>query len=107
MGARILRSARRFQRENSCRLWDGQPKVINGGSIFPRMQGSWGKCIGRGDIELTKLFCGCGSFPAAIKNIEKLNLRGVLLDVAAADDKYIMGVCLGMQLLCRSSDEED
>ena len=48
---------------------------------------------------------GVGSFDVALRTIEELGLRDVL-DAKALDEKVpTLGICLGMQLLGRSSDE--
>jgi glutamine amidotransferase len=47
---------------------------------------------------------GVGAFPAAMKVIEELGLKGVLLELGA-EGKPIFGSCLGMQLLFDGSEE--
>ena len=47
---------------------------------------------------------GVGSFPAAMKNLQKLNLISFIQEWAL-EKKCLLGICLGMQLLCESSDE--
>ncbi len=67
------------------------------------------------DVELTsdpKVFAkaqalvlpGVGAFGEAIKRIDSLKLREPLLDHVAAN-KPLLGICLGMQLLFESSEE--
>ncbi len=51
------------------------------------------------------LLPGVGSFDAAITKIDELNLREVLVRKAKVDKIPFLGICLGMQLLTRSSEE--
>lgn len=51
------------------------------------------------------LLPGVGSFDAAITKIDELNLRSVLVHKAKVDKIPFLGICLGMQLLTRSSEE--
>jgi glutamine amidotransferase len=51
------------------------------------------------------LLPGVGSFDAAVEQIDKLNLRTVLVNKAKIDKVPFLGICLGMQLLTRSSEE--
>ena len=48
---------------------------------------------------------GVGSFDEGIKNLKKYNLFNLIIDIANEHKIPIMGICLGMQLLCKSSDE--
>jgi glutamine amidotransferase len=48
---------------------------------------------------------GVGAFGEAMKNIEKFHLREVLRDAVLIQRKPILGICLGMQLLAESSEE--
>ena len=52
------------------------------------------------------LLPGVGSFFKAMENIKKLNLDTILKEVVLEDKKPILGICLGMQLLGSSSDED-
>ena len=47
---------------------------------------------------------GVGTFPVAMNNLKKLNLKKVIKKLSK-DGKYILGICLGMHLLTKSSDE--
>ena len=47
---------------------------------------------------------GVGSFDRAIKKLEEYNLIGILKK-KIQDNTKILGICLGMQLLCLGSDE--
>ena len=51
------------------------------------------------------LLPGVGAFDSAIQKIDELNLRSVLVHKAKVDKIPFLGICLGMQLLTRSSDE--
>lgn len=60
------------------------------------------------DIKHAKkiLLPGVGAFDSAMRQINKIkNLRSVLEDKALNEEIPILGVCLGMQLLTRSSEE--
>jgi len=47
---------------------------------------------------------GVGAFGKAINTIKRLNLDEIL-NKCAREGKFIMGICLGMQLLCSQSEE--
>jgi len=49
---------------------------------------------------------GVGSFAKAIQNIKKLNLDNILKEVVLEKKKPILGICLGMQLMAKSSEED-
>lgn len=51
------------------------------------------------------LLPGVGSFDRAIERIEALGMRPVLDYQALVEKKPILGICLGMQLLTRGSEE--
>lgn len=48
---------------------------------------------------------GVGSFDRAIKNIEKLNLTKILNEKVLDQKIPVLGICLGMQLMTKSSEE--
>ncbi|PKV48777.1 glutamine amidotransferase [Aquimarina sp. MAR_2010_214] len=48
---------------------------------------------------------GVGAFDSGIKNLKKYNLWEVLNQKALIEKTPILGICLGMQLLCNSSEE--
>ena len=48
---------------------------------------------------------GVGHFDRAMNNIIELNLVDILLKKALVDKVPFLGICLGMQLLCRQSEE--
>ena len=52
------------------------------------------------------LLPGVGSFPKAMEQIDRLRLHKILDEVVLKDKKPILGICLGMQLLCNSSEED-
>jgi imidazole glycerol-phosphate synthase subunit HisH len=49
---------------------------------------------------------GVGSFTKAMANIKKLNLDKILHEVVIENKKPILGICLGMQLMGQSSEED-
>jgi glutamine amidotransferase len=51
------------------------------------------------------LLPGVGAFDAAIQKIDELNLRSVLVHKALDQKVPFLGICLGMQLLTRRSEE--
>lgn len=51
------------------------------------------------------LLPGVGSFDRAMERIQDLNLKSVLDEQALVVKKPILGICLGMQLLTRGSEE--
>ncbi|MEO6304394.1 MAG: imidazole glycerol phosphate synthase subunit HisH [Bacteroidia bacterium] len=51
------------------------------------------------------LLPGVGAFDSAIQKIDELNLRTVLVHKAKVDKIPFLGICLGMQLLTRGSEE--
>lgn len=48
---------------------------------------------------------GVGSFDTGINNLKKMNLLGVLKQCAFERNVPILGICLGMQLLTKKSEE--
>src|SRR5690606_18606184 len=48
---------------------------------------------------------GVGSFSSAMQNIKELGLKEVLDKTVQIDKKPILGICLGMQLMCEFSEE--
>ena len=48
---------------------------------------------------------GVGSFDSGIQNLHKLGLWDVLNKKALVDKVPILGICLGVQLMCKSSEE--
>ena len=60
------------------------------------------------DIELADklILPGVGSFSKAMKNIKELNLDNILKDTVIKNKKPILGICLGMQLMSESSEED-
>jgi len=49
---------------------------------------------------------GVGSFAKAMENIKKFDLERCLRLAVEVDKKPILGICLGMQLMCESSKED-
>ena len=50
---------------------------------------------------------GVGSFENGMKNLEKFKLIDVLNDQVLKKKKPILGICLGAQLFCKSSEENN
>jgi glutamine amidotransferase len=48
---------------------------------------------------------GVGNFDYGIKIIEEMGFRDVICDCVTNNNVIIMGICLGMQLLCKKSEE--
>lgn len=48
---------------------------------------------------------GVGSFDSGMRNIESLNLRSLLIEQVMVQKKDILGICLGMQLFTKASEE--
>lgn len=48
---------------------------------------------------------GVGHFDKAMQNINTLGLSDVIRELALIKKKPILGICLGMQLMCKSSEE--
>ena len=48
---------------------------------------------------------GVGKFDAAVKNLKERNLFDLLKKLSKINDIHILGICLGMQLMCRRSEE--
>ena len=49
---------------------------------------------------------GVGSFALAMTKIKNLELHKILDEVVIENKKPILGICLGMQLLCQNSEED-
>ena len=50
---------------------------------------------------------GVGSFFHGMKNLNKYNLISILNNQVIQNKKPILGICLGMQLFCKSSEENN
>jgi len=48
---------------------------------------------------------GVGHFDRAMRNIENLGLTTILAEMAMVQKKPFLGICLGMQIMCQSSEE--
>ena len=48
---------------------------------------------------------GVGSFDSGMKNLENLGLIPILNKKVIEEKTFILGICLGMQLFCRKSEE--
>jgi glutamine amidotransferase len=51
------------------------------------------------------IFPGIGSFDHAMGNIERFGMREILIDLTLNKSIPILGICLGMQLLTKGSEE--
>ena len=51
------------------------------------------------------ILVGVGHFAKAMKNIQELDLLDVLNEVAIVKKKPVLGICLGMQLMAKDSEE--
>jgi glutamine amidotransferase len=49
---------------------------------------------------------GVGSFSSAMDSIRRINIDECLTEEVLVKEKPILGICLGMQLMCKSSTEE-
>ena len=49
---------------------------------------------------------GVGAFGSAIKNLDEFNLRDTILEYAKIRQRPLLGICLGMQLMGTSSEED-
>jgi len=82
----------------------------NLGSVANMIKKVGGKSIITSDKDEIKnakkiLLPGVGSFDNAIKNIKNLELWDILKEKALVEKVPIMGICLGMQLLTKGSEE--
>ena len=48
---------------------------------------------------------GVGSFDNAMESLNSLNLIGALNEMALVKKIPVLGICLGMQIMCKSSEE--
>ncbi len=51
------------------------------------------------------ILLGIGAFDSCAKNLEEYNLREILYECAVKKGTPLLGVCVGMQLLAKSSEE--
>lgn len=82
----------------------------NAGSIANMIKHVGGKSLITNDYsEINKaeklILPGVGSFDTGIQNLKELNLIDILMKRAFEDKIPILGVCLGMQLMSKRSDE--
>jgi glutamine amidotransferase len=52
-----------------------------------------------------KILPGVGAFDTAVENLERLGLISLLNKIVIEGEKPILGICLGMQLFSKSSEE--
>lgn len=82
----------------------------NLGSVYNMLKKIGEPSIITSDINLIKkaekiILPGVGAFDSAIKRIDDLGLRDILIELAFIKKSPILGVCLGMQLLMEGSEE--
>lgn len=82
----------------------------NTGSIFNMVEKVGGKAVVSADKKLIEeakkiILPGVGSFDKGIENLEKLNLIPLLNQKIIADKTPVLGICLGMQLMTKRSEE--
>lgn len=82
----------------------------NLGSIYNMFKYIGSKAVISNDVDVIKnadkiLLPGVGSFDRAMDRINASGLRGILDEQALVEKKPILGICLGMQLLTRGSEE--
>lgn len=83
----------------------------NIGSVLHAMQFLGAQIISsKEQIELKEaqayILPGVGAFPKAMENIKKLKLDSFLNEQILGKKKPVLGICLGMQLMADSSDED-
>ncbi|MDP1801687.1 MAG: imidazole glycerol phosphate synthase subunit HisH [Bacteroidota bacterium] len=82
----------------------------NLGSVQNMLKRIGTPCIITSDIKEIEnaekiLLPGVGAFDSAVQKIDELNLRSILVHKAKVDKIPFLGICLGMQLLTRGSEE--
>jgi glutamine amidotransferase len=82
----------------------------NLGSIANMLKRIGGQCritSAHEEIEIAEkiILPGVGHFDKAMENIEKLKLFEIIRSKVLIDKTPILGICLGMQLMCKSSEE--
>ncbi|MEZ4968365.1 MAG: imidazole glycerol phosphate synthase subunit HisH [Flavobacteriaceae bacterium] len=85
-------------------------KVGNLGSIQNMLKKIGATCEITSDPEILKsakkiILPGVGAFDSGIESLKKYNLLEVLNDKALKERVPILGICLGSQLLCNTSEE--
>jgi glutamine amidotransferase len=84
----------------------------NLGSVANMIKKVGGECIITSDINEIKqskklILPGVGAFDAAVKTLKNQGLWDIIIEKALTEKATIMGICLGMQLLCKGSEEGD
>lgn len=82
----------------------------NLGSISNMIRKVNGECIVTNDIEKISnaskiILPGVGSYGRAVQALKEKKIFDILRDKMISKDSYILGICLGMQLLCEGSEE--
>jgi glutamine amidotransferase len=85
-------------------------KMGNVGSIMNMLKKIGADAIVSSDIEQIKksekiILPGVGSFDTGIKNINELGLSPIINEKVIKEKTPILGICLGMQLFARKSEE--
>ena len=78
-------------------------------AAFDRLGCQWSLTEDPGEIESAShvVLPGVGAFAAAAQSLDRLSLRESIIDRINRPDSPTLCICLGMQLLCRSSEEAD
>ena len=82
----------------------------NLGSIVNMLKYLGGKAVVSNDYTVIKgadklILPGVGHFDRAMENISKHKLHELITEMAMDRKKPFLGICLGMQLMCKSSEE--
>jgi len=82
----------------------------NIGSIVNMIKKAGGESMVTSDVEIIKnakklILPGVGAFDSGMKNIEEMGLLDVLNEKVLIEKTPILGICLGMQLFCKCSEE--
>ncbi len=82
----------------------------NVGSIANMIKKVGGEAVVTGDKDIIArakklILPGVGAFDSGMENIQQQGLLNVLSDMVLERKIPILGICLGMQLLCKRSDE--
>ncbi len=85
----------------------GIGNVASIANMFKRIGQKTSIALDAGDVEKAEklILPGVGSYDAAVKELQDRNLWSSINNRVLGDKIPILGICLGMQLLCSSSDE--
>lgn len=78
-------------------------------AAFDRLGESWNLTEDANQIATAShvVLPGVGAFAAAAESLDRLNLREAITDRINQTERATLCICLGMQLLCESSEEAD